>query len=136
MKVNYVRRSSGKRTTITLPDYLCELWRAARYPVDDNGVKAGIIDLLQQLDDPAPGMTFQALAEKTMVDDIRSYQNRLMASNDELKCRVIDWMLGLLPGQVSPDDKAPAVMTALATLKDVKWEVMEQFDSLEEQRWR
>ncbi|MCR4458596.1 hypothetical protein [Pseudescherichia sp. L3] len=136
MKVNYVRRSSGKRTTITLPDYLCELWRAAQYPVDDNGVKAGIIGLLQQLDDPAPGMTFQALAEKTMVDDIRSYQNRLMASNDELKCRVIDWMLGLLPGKVSPDDKAPAVMNALATLKDVKWEVMEQFDSLEEQRWR
>ncbi|HCA3439707.1 TPA: hypothetical protein MO340_004271 [Salmonella enterica subsp. salamae serovar 35:g,m,s,t:-] len=136
MKINYVRRSSGKRTTITLPDYICELWFTTRLPVNGDGARTALCDLLEQLEDPEPGITFQSLVERTMLDDIRSYQNRLLASNDELKCRVIDWLIGLIPGQVSPEERAPAVLAALERLKSVPWETMEQFDTLEEQRWR
>jgi hypothetical protein len=136
MKVNYVRRSSGKRTSITLPDYLCELWETTRPPVGEGTVKAGLIDMLQQLEDPAAGTTFQFVVEKTMVDDVRAYQNRLLATNDEMKCKVIDWVLESIPCQVSPDDKASTVIAAINQLKAVKWEFVEQFSSITDQQWR
>lgn len=136
MKVNYVRRSTGIRTSITIPDYLCELWRTAQPPADDAAVKAGLVNMLQQLEDPASGTTFQAVVEKTMVDDVHAYQNRLLANSDELKCKVLDWVLESIPCQVSPDDKVSTVMTAISQLKAVKWEFIEQFTSLTEQRWR
>ncbi|MDK9605896.1 hypothetical protein [Lelliottia wanjuensis] len=136
MKINFIRRSTGKRTTITLPDYLCELWATTRSPMCGSEVKAGLVDLLQQLHEPEPGATFQSLVERTMTDDVRSYQERILTSSDDLKCRVIDWILESLPCQLSPDDKATDVMASIAQMKSIKWEFVEHFTSLEEQRWR
>jgi hypothetical protein len=62
--------------------------------------KEALCELLEQLDDPEAGITFQSQVEHVLLGDIRAYQNRLLASNDELKCRVIDWITSTLPHNI------------------------------------
>ncbi|UFM72096.1 hypothetical protein LO739_23715 (plasmid) [Leclercia adecarboxylata] len=136
MKINYVRKQSGKRTTIILPDSICELWFTTRPPVSESCARQALCELLEQLDDPKAGTTFQSQAELVILGDIRAYQNRLLASNDELKCRVIDWITSTLPSITPPTAQASEILEELKKLKLVPWEVIEKFDSLEEQRWK
>lgn len=136
MKINYVRKQSGKRTTIILPDSICELWFTTRPPVSESCARQALCELLEQLDDPKAGTTFQSQAELVILGDIRAYQNRLLASNDELKCRVIDWITSTLPSITPPTSQASEILEELDKLKLVPWEVIEKFDSLEEQRWK
>ncbi|MDK9361883.1 hypothetical protein [Lelliottia wanjuensis] len=136
MKINYVRRNSGKRTTIILPDSICELWLTTRPSVSEGGARKALCELLEQQDDPKPGVTFQSQVERAMLDGIRSYQNRLLASNDELKCRVIDWITCMLPGITPPTPQASDILAELDKLKLIPWEMLEKCDSLEEQRWK
>ncbi|MBZ0059575.1 MULTISPECIES: hypothetical protein [unclassified Leclercia] len=136
MKINYFRKQSGKRTTIILPDSICELWFTTRPPVSESCARQALCELLEQLDDPKAGTTFQSQAEHVILGDIRAYQNRLLASNDELKCRVIDWVKSTLPCITPPTSQALEILEELDKLKLVPWEVIEKFDSLEEQRWK
>ncbi|MFZ5210169.1 hypothetical protein [Enterobacter kobei] len=136
MKINYFRKNSGKRTTIILPDSICELWFTTRPPVSESCARQVLCELLEQLDDPKAGATFQSEAEHVILSDIRAYQNRLLASNDELKCRVIDWITSTLPCITPPTAQALEILEELDKLKLVPWEVIEKFDSLEEQRWK
>ncbi|EOZ9285758.1 TPA: hypothetical protein N5O03_003911 [Enterobacter hormaechei subsp. xiangfangensis] len=136
MKINYVRKQSGKRTTIILPDSICELWFTTRPPVSESCARQALCELLEQLDDPKAGTTFQSQAELVILGDIRAYQNRLLASNDELKCRVIDWITSTLTSITPPTAQASEILEELEKLKLVPWEVIEKFDSLEEQRWK
>ncbi|MDT7033797.1 hypothetical protein [Enterobacter hormaechei] len=136
MKINYVRKQSGKRTTIILPDSICELWFTTRPPVSESCARQALCELLEQLDDPKAGTTFQSQAELVILGDIRAYQNRLLASNDELKCRVIDLITSTLTSITPPTAQASEILEELEKLKLVPWEVIEKFDSLEEQRWK
>ncbi|KAB1493237.1 hypothetical protein FZH95_21935 [Cronobacter sakazakii] len=136
MKINYVRKQSGKRTTIILPDSICELWFTTRPRVGERCSKEALCELLEQLDDPEAGITFQSQVEHVLLGDIRAYQNRLLANNDELKCRVIDWITSTLPCITSPTAQALEILEELDKLKLVPWEAIEKFDSLEEQRWK
>ena len=136
MKINYVRKQSGKRTTIILPDSICELWFTTRPRVGERCSKEALCELLEQLDDPEAGITFQSQVEHVLLGDIRAYQNRLLASYDELKCRVIDWITSTLPCITSPTAQALEILEELDKLKLVPWEAIEKFDSLEEQRWK
>ncbi|MCE1499740.1 hypothetical protein LWU45_20555 [Enterobacter hormaechei] len=136
MKINYVRKQSGKRTTIILPDSICELWFTTRPPVSESCARQALCELLEQLDDPKAGTTFQSQTELVILGDIRAYQNRLLASNDELKCRVIDWITSTLTSITPPTAQASEILEELEKLKLVPWEVIEKFDSLEEQRWK
>jgi len=136
VKINYVRKQSGKRTTIILPDSICELWFTTRPPVSESCARQALCELLEQLDDPKAGTTFQSQAELVILGDIRAYQNRLLASNDELKCRVIDWITSTLTSITPPTAQASEILEELEKLKLVPWEVIEKFDSLEEQRWK
>ena len=136
MKINYVRRESGKRTTINLPDSICKLWLTTRPPVSESAARKALCELFEKLDDPIPGITFQSQVERVMLNDIRLYQNRLLASNDELKRRVIDWITNMLPGMTPPTPQASEILAELDKLKLVPWEMLEKFDSLEDQRWK
>lgn len=136
MKINYVRKQSGKRTTIILPDSICELWFATRPQVGESCSREALCELLEQLDDPKAGTTFQSHVEHVILGDIRAYQNRLLVSNDELKCRVIDWITSTLPCITPPTPQALEILVELGKLKLVPWESIEKFDSLEEQRWK
>jgi hypothetical protein len=49
---------------------------------------------------------------------------------------LLDWVLESIPCQVSSEDNATTVMEAINQLKAVKWELVEQFSTLAEQRWR
>jgi hypothetical protein len=134
VKINYVRKQSGKRTTIILPDSICELWFTTRPRVGERCSKEALCELLEQLDDPG---SWNYLVQLTsLLGDIRAYQNRLLASNDELKCRVIDWITSTLPCITSPTAQALEILEELDKLKLVPWEAIEKFDSLEEQRWK
>lgn len=104
--------------------------------MSESCARQALCELLEQLDDPKAGTTFQSQAEHVILGDIRAYQNRLLASNDELKCRVIDWITSTLPCITPPTAQALEILEELDKLKLVPWEVIEKFDSLEEQRWK
>jgi hypothetical protein len=90
VKINYVRKQSGKeQQSFCLILYVSLLTRPR---VGERCSKEALCELLEQLDDPEAGITFQSQVEHVLLGDIRAYQNRLLASNDELKCRVIDWI--------------------------------------------
>jgi len=56
MKINYIRKQSGKRTTIILPNSICELWFTTRPHIGERWSKEAHCELLEQLDDPHAGI--------------------------------------------------------------------------------
>ncbi|EMO6640213.1 hypothetical protein M2J86_24890 (plasmid) [Citrobacter freundii] len=134
MKVNYVRKGTGTRTTIVIPDHLCQLWFAT---TPSDAVKRDtqrIKERLEQLDAPSEGEPFQRLAESALVADIEAYQARLLASGEQMKVRVIEALLPWLQGAVEPTASAGDVFKAIERFKSVPWEIEESFESLENQR--
>ncbi|EFL9618753.1 hypothetical protein HZ84_003965 [Escherichia coli] len=134
MKVNYVRKGTGTRTTIVIPDHLCQLW-LANTPSD--AVKRNtqrIKERLEQLDAPSEGEPFQRLAESALVADIEEYQARSLASGEQMKVRVIDALLPWLQGAVEPTASAKDVFQAIEKFKSVPWRIEESFESLDKQR--
>lgn len=135
MRVNYVRKSTGRRTTIDIPDHLCKLWLAT---TPSDAVKRDtqrIKERLEQLGVPCEGEPFQRLAESALVADIETYQARLIASGEQMKVRVIDALLPWLLGVVEPTASAKDVFQAIEKFKSVLWEIEESFESLEKQRY-
>lgn len=133
MKVNYVRKSTGKRTTILIPDHLCQLWLAITPSDAVSRETQRIKERLELLDEPADGEPFQRLAESALVADIEAYQGRLLAEGDDMKNRVIDALLPWLQGAVAPTDSAVDVLKAIEKFKDIPWEIAESFESLDRQ---
>ncbi|EGT5658412.1 hypothetical protein JD793_004615 [Citrobacter braakii] len=134
MKVNYVRKGTSTRTTIVIPDHLCQLWLAT---TPSDAVKRDtqrIKERLEQLDVPNEGEPFQRLAESALVADIEAYQARLLASGEQMKVRVIDALLPWLQGAVEPTASVNDVFKAIEQFKSIPWEIEESFESLEKQR--
>lgn len=116
MKVNYVRKGTGTRTTIVIPDHLCQLWFAT---TPSDAVKRDtqrIKERLEQLDAPSEGEPFQRLAESALVADIEAYQARLLASGEQMKVRVIEALLPWLQGAVEPTASAGMCLRRLRDL--------------------
>ncbi|NDO81479.1 hypothetical protein CJP72_12085 [Citrobacter sp. NCU1] len=135
MKVNYVRKGTGTRTTIVIPDHLCQLWLAA---TPSDAVKRDtqrIKERLEQLDEPGEGEPFQRMAESALVADIDAYQTRLLASGEHMKNRVIDALLPWLQGAVEPTASVDDVFKAIEQFKSIPWEIEESFESLERQHY-
>lgn len=135
MKINFVRFSSGKRTSITISDSICKLWFSSRFMADSDSVRSALKVRLENLSDPDEGMTFQQLAENTLVNDICEFQNRLLESKDLLKDRVIDELIPWLQAQVEPESSAKDVLLVISKFKNVKWDIAEKFQSLYSQRF-
>lgn len=135
MKVNYVRKSSGTRTTIVIPDHLCQLWLSTTPSDVVKRDAQRIKERLEQLDDPGEGEPFQRLAESVLVADIETYQARLLADADHMKERVIDSLLPWLQCAVEPTATAVEVLKEIERFKLVPWALTESFGSLEAQRY-
>lgn len=136
MKINYVRKNTGTRTTIVIPDPLCQLWLAttpsdAVAARDTQRLKAR----LEEIEESTEGEPFQWLAESALVADIQAYQGRLLADGENMKNRVIDALLPWLQGAIDPTATAEEVLKAIERFKSVPWSVTESFESLEEQRY-
>ena len=135
MKINYVRKNSGTRTTILIPDPLCQLWLATTPSDAITRDTQRLKERLEQLDESRDGEPFQRLAESALVADIEAYQARLLANGEEMKNRVIDALLSWLPGAVEPTATAEEVMKEIERFKLISWAVTESFESLEKQRY-
>jgi hypothetical protein len=135
MKINYVRKNSGTRTTILIPDPLCQLWLATTPSDAITRDTQRLKERLEQLDESPDGEPFQRLAESALVADIEAYQARLLVDGEEMKNRVIDALLPWLQGAVEPTATAEEVLKAIEKFKSVPWAVTESFESLEEQRY-
>ncbi|ECJ5919144.1 hypothetical protein FNH63_16880 [Salmonella enterica subsp. salamae] len=135
MKINYVRKNSGTRTTILIPDPLCKLWLATTPSDAITRDTQRLKERLEQLDESTDGEPFQRLAESALVADIEAYQARLLANGEEMKNRVIDALLSWLPGAVEPTATAEEVMKEIERFKLISWDVTESFESLEKQRY-
>ena len=135
MKVNYVRKGTGTRTTIVIPDHLCQLWLATTPSHTVKRDTQRIKERLEQLDVPSEGEPFQRLAESALVADIEAYQARLLASGEQMKVRVIDALLAWLQGAVEPTASVNDVFKAIEQFKSIPWEIEESFESLEKQRY-
>ncbi|EKY1962317.1 hypothetical protein RA241_003707 [Cronobacter sakazakii] len=135
MKINYVRKNSGTRTTIIISDPLCQLWLATTPSDAITRDTQRLKERLEQLDESTDGEPFQRLAESALVADIEAYQARLLADDENMKNRVIDALLPWLQGAVEPTATAEDVLKAIERFKSVPWPVTESFESLEEQRY-
>ncbi|ENR5961819.1 hypothetical protein ACEWL9_003803 [Enterobacter hormaechei] len=135
MKVNYVRKSSGTRTTIVIPDHLCQLWLATTPTGAVTRDTQRIKERLELLDEPGEGEPFQRLAESALAADIEAYQARLLADGESMKNRVIDALIPWLQGAVAPAANAADVLREIERFKTIPWGITEAFDSLDEQRY-
>ena len=135
MKINYVRKTSGTRTTIIIPDPLCQLWLATTPSDAVARDTQRIKERLEQIDESTEGEPFQWLAESALVADIQAYQARLLTDGENMKNRVIDALLPWLQGAIDPTATAEEVLKAIERFKSVPWSVTESFESLEEQRY-
>lgn len=135
MKVNYVRKSTGTRTTIVIPDHLCQIWLATTPSDAITRDTQRIKERLELLDEPGEGEPFQRLAESALVADIQAYQARLLADGENMKDRIIDALLPWLQGAVEPTATAVEVLKAIERFKSVPWSITESFESLQEQRY-
>lgn len=135
MKVNYVRKSSGKRTTILIPDHLCQLWLATTRSDVLTRDTQRIKERLELLDEPGEGEPFQRLAESALVADIEAYQDRLLAGGQQMRDRVIDSLLPWLQGAVPPTATAAEVLKEIERFKTIPWDIIESFESLDHQRY-
>lgn len=134
MRVNYVRKSTGRRTTIDIPDHLCQLWLATTPSGAVIRDTLRIKERIELLDEPAEGETFQLLAESALVADIEAYQARLIADGAVMRDRVIDALLPWLQAAVEPTATAVEVLKEIERFKSIPWEILESFESLERQR--
>ncbi|HHR5658201.1 TPA: hypothetical protein ACS62H_004666 [Klebsiella pneumoniae] len=135
MKINYVRKNSGTRTTIVISDPLCQLWLATTPSDAITRDTQRLKERLEQLDESTDGEPFQRLAESALVADIKAYQARLLADGENMKNRVIDALLPWLQGAIEPTATAEEVLKAIEQFKSVPWSVTESFESLEDQRY-
>ncbi|HHA1396906.1 TPA: hypothetical protein ACOEOW_003885 [Enterobacter hormaechei subsp. xiangfangensis] len=135
MKVNYVRKSTGTRTTIIIPDHLGQLWLATTPSNAITRDTKRIKERLEQLDEPEAGEPFQRVAESALVADIEAYQARLMADGEKMRDRVIDSLIPWLMGAVEPTATAAEVLKEIERFKTIPWEISESFESLERQRY-